>query len=91
LDYSGSDEGQVVDLFADSHDPSGSISAWNFSTNSMATSGRLVKKQTNKTNSMDQSALKKLIVTRLVEKSPAFYATRKFITVFTTARYWTVS
>jgi hypothetical protein len=31
--------------------------------------------------------LEKLIVSQVVEKLPAFYGTRKFITAFTTARY----
>jgi len=33
----------------------------------------------------------KLIVTQLVKKFPAFYTTRKFITLFTRARYWSLS
>jgi hypothetical protein len=34
------------------------------------------------------TVLEKLTVTQLVKKFPAFYGTRRFITVFTTARYW---
>jgi hypothetical protein len=32
----------------------------------------------------------KLTVTQLVKKFPAFYGTRRFITVFTTARHWSL-
>jgi hypothetical protein len=32
-----------------------------------------------------------LIITQLVKKYSAFYGTRKFITVFTQARHWTLS
>jgi hypothetical protein len=32
--------------------------------------------------------LEKLIVPQIVKKFLAFYGTRKFITVFTTARHW---
>jgi len=35
--------------------------------------------------------LQKLTVTQLVKKFPAFYRTRRFITVFTTARHWSLS
>jgi len=35
--------------------------------------------------------LEKLIVAQLVRKFPAFYGTRRFITVFTTARHWSLS
>jgi len=35
--------------------------------------------------------VEKIIVTHLVKKFPAFYGTRKFITVFTTARQWSLS
>jgi hypothetical protein len=35
--------------------------------------------------------LEKLIVTQLVTKPPAFYGTRRFIIVFTKARYWSLS
>jgi len=35
--------------------------------------------------------LQKLIVTLLVKKFPAFYGTRRFITVCTTARHWSLS
>jgi hypothetical protein len=40
---------------------------------------------------MDRAILEKLIVTQLVNKFPALYGTRMFITVFTTARHWTLS
>jgi hypothetical protein len=40
---------------------------------------------------MEQSPPWKLIVTQLVKKFPAFYGTRRFITVFTTARHWSIS
>jgi len=47
------------------------------------------------TNSMEQALLEKLKVPRQVEKFLAFYATLKFITVFTTARqlslFWATS
>jgi hypothetical protein len=43
------------------------------------------------TDSMEQSPSWKLIVTQLVKKFPAFYVTRRFITVFTTARHWSLS
>jgi hypothetical protein len=33
----------------------------------------------------------KLTVTQLVKKFPAFYGTQGFITVFTTARHWSLS
>jgi hypothetical protein len=35
--------------------------------------------------------LQKLIVTQLVKKFPAFNGTRRFVTVFTTARHWSLS
>jgi len=35
--------------------------------------------------------LDKLTVTQLVKKFPAFRGTRRFITVFTTARHWSIS
>jgi hypothetical protein len=35
--------------------------------------------------------LEKLVVTQLVKKFPAFYGTRRFITVFTRARHWSLS
>jgi hypothetical protein len=35
--------------------------------------------------------LEKLIVAKLVKKFPAFYGTRLFITMFTTARHWSLS
>jgi len=35
--------------------------------------------------------LEKLIDTQLAKKFPAFYETRRFITVFTTARHWSLS
>jgi len=34
--------------------------------------------------------LEKLTATQLVKKFPAFYGTRRFITVFTTARHWSL-
>jgi hypothetical protein len=39
----------------------------------------------------DRVLLKKLIVTQLAKKLPAFQGTRTFITVFTAARHWTSS
>jgi hypothetical protein len=35
--------------------------------------------------------LQKLTVTQLVNKFPAFYGTRRFIIMFTTARHWSLS
>jgi hypothetical protein len=35
--------------------------------------------------------LEKLIVSQVVNKFPEFYVTRTLITVFTTARHWTLS
>jgi hypothetical protein len=35
--------------------------------------------------------LKELTVTHLVKKFPAFYVTRRFITVFTTVHHWYLS
>jgi hypothetical protein len=35
--------------------------------------------------------LEKLIVTQLIKKLSAYYGTRRFITVFTRARYWPLS
>jgi hypothetical protein len=35
--------------------------------------------------------LEKLVVTQLVKKFPTFYETRRFITVFTRARHWSLS
>jgi len=35
--------------------------------------------------------LEKIIVTHLDKKLPAFYATRRFITVVTTAPHWSLS
>jgi len=35
--------------------------------------------------------LEKLIVTQLVKRFPAFYGTRRFITVFARARHWPLS
>jgi len=32
-----------------------------------------------------------MAVTQLVKKFPAFYGTRRFITVFTTALHWSLS
>jgi hypothetical protein len=39
----------------------------------------------------DKNLLKKLMVSQLVKKFPAFHGTRRFITVFTTARHWSLS
>jgi hypothetical protein len=39
----------------------------------------------------DTVLLQKLIVALLVKKLPTFYGNRRFITVFTTARRWTIS
>jgi len=41
----------------------------------------------NETNLMEQ----KLTVAQLVNKFPASYETRRFITVFTRARHWSLS
>jgi hypothetical protein len=38
-----------------------------------------------------KTVLDKLIVTQIVKKFPAFYGTRRFITVITTARHWSLS
>jgi hypothetical protein len=35
--------------------------------------------------------LEKLTVTQLVKKFPAFYGTRRFITVFTRSSHWSLS
>jgi hypothetical protein len=43
------------------------------------------------TDQLDRVLLKKLTVTQLVKKFPAFYGTRRFITMFTTARHWSLS
>jgi len=40
---------------------------------------------------MELSPSEKLTVTQLVKKSTAFYGTRNFIFVFTTALYWSLS
>jgi len=40
---------------------------------------------------MEQNLLEKLTSTQLVKKFPAFYGTRRFITVFTRARHWSES
>jgi hypothetical protein len=48
--------------------------------------GSLTDVKCHWTNSFD-----KLIVTQLVKKFSAFYGTQKFITVFTTARHWSLS
>jgi hypothetical protein len=37
---------------------------------------------------MEQSLLKNLTVTQLVKKFPAFYETKRIITMFTRARHW---
>jgi hypothetical protein len=36
-------------------------------------------------------SLEKLIVAQIVKKFPAFDGTRRFVTVFTTARHWSLS
>jgi hypothetical protein len=43
------------------------------------------------TSSVEQVLLEKLQVAQLVKKFPVFYGTRRFITVFTTARHWDLS
>jgi hypothetical protein len=43
------------------------------------------------TNCMEQSLFEKLTDTQLVKKFPGFYGTRRFITVFTRARHWSLS
>ena len=45
----------------------------------------------NEVNPRSRVLLKKLTVHELVEKFPAFYGTRRFITVFTTARHLPLS
>jgi len=40
---------------------------------------------------MNNKPLEKLVDTHLVKKFPSFYGTRRFITVFTWARHWSVS
>jgi hypothetical protein len=42
-------------------------------------------------NSLTNSLLEKLAVRQLVNKFPAFYGTRRFITVYTTARHLSLS
>jgi len=42
-------------------------------------------------NSCSGILLEKITVTQVVKKFPAFYLTRKFITVFTWARHWSLS
>jgi len=39
---------------------------------------------------MSRVRLEKLIVTQLLKKFPAFYGTPRFITLFTTARHWSL-
>jgi hypothetical protein len=46
---------------------------------------------TNQLTSWSRILLEKLIVTQLVNKIPVFHGTRGFITVFTTARNWSLS
>jgi hypothetical protein len=41
-------------------------------------------------NACSRVLLDKLTVTQLVKKLPAFYGNRRFITVFTTARHWSL-
>jgi hypothetical protein len=43
------------------------------------------------TNSIEQNPFEKLIVTQLVKKFPAFYGTRKIVTVFTRAPHFSLS
>jgi len=38
-----------------------------------------------------RALLQKLIVTHIVKKFPVFYGTKKFVTVFTRARYLSLS
>jgi hypothetical protein len=45
----------------------------------------------NKLTPMTTVLLEKLIVAQLVRKFHVFYGTRRFITVFTIARHWTLS
>jgi len=40
---------------------------------------------------MEHRPYEKLIVAQLVNKFPTVYRTRKFITIFTRARYWSLS
>jgi len=46
---------------------------------------------TNRSTTRIQVLLEKLTVTQLVKKFSAFYGTRRFITVFTRARHWSLS
>jgi len=43
------------------------------------------------TNCVEQNLLEKLLVTQLVKKIFAFYGTRRFTAVFTTAHQWLLS
>jgi hypothetical protein len=43
------------------------------------------------TNSTEQTALEKLTVIQTVQNLPAFYATRRLITVFIRTRHWSLS
>jgi len=43
------------------------------------------------TTHSSRALLEKLIVTQLVKKSPAFYGSRRFITVFIRDRHWFLS
>jgi hypothetical protein len=44
-----------------------------------------------KTSVSSRVLLEKLTVTQLFKKFPTFYGTRRFITMFTTAHYWSLS
>jgi hypothetical protein len=44
----------------------------------------------NQLTSWDRVLIENLTVTQLVKKLPAFYGTRIFITLFTTARHWSL-
>jgi len=46
---------------------------------------------TNYLTPWNRILLEKLLVTQLVKKFPAFYGIRKFITVFTRVRHWSLS
>jgi hypothetical protein len=48
------------------------------------------KKKATQLTPWNRVLLEKLIVTQLVKKFPAFYGTRRFITVFKRAHHWSL-
>jgi hypothetical protein len=52
---------------------------------------RLLKRPKRRLTQWSGVLLEKLTVTQPVKKLPAFYGTLRFITVYTTARHWTLS